>query len=179
LRNLQDIPRPFVFRPPADGKSRYERGEIFEFQLLVFGRGQEYLAYFIVAFREFAQRGFGIGRGRCRLTSVSLMDTDGHDDEVYSCETQCVRAPFKTLHASMIMKESTPATKIQVEYLTPTEIKYQGLAVQSPDCCPEEEGTETMRDSPDGGNSTRSRGSHWFSVSIPSVLRCRQQNRHI
>jgi hypothetical protein len=67
LSNLQDIPRPFVFRPPADGKSRYEPGDLFEFELLLFGRAQDYLAYFIVAFRELAERGFGIGRGRCRL----------------------------------------------------------------------------------------------------------------
>src|SRR3989442_14200299 len=100
LRNLQDIPRPFVFRPPVDTRTRYERGEIFEFELLLFGRAQEYLAYFIVAFRELAETGFGIGRGRCRLKHVAaaLKGGDG-GDEIYSSETKCVRPPSRILRA--------------------------------------------------------------------------------
>ena len=133
LSNLQDIPRPFVFRPSADGKSRYERGDVFEFELLLFGRAQEYLAYFIVAFRELAERGLGIGRGRCRLKYVAALDGHGREDEVYSSETQCVRAVSKMLRASLVMKESARATRIEIDYRTPTEIKYQGAAVQSPD----------------------------------------------
>ena len=132
LSNLQDIPRPFVFRPPADGKSRYEPGDVFEFELLLFGRAREYLAYFIVAFRELSERGFGIGRGRCRLNYVAALDGDGRQDEVYSNETQYVRAASKMLRASLVMKESPEATRIEVDYLTPTEIKYQGITVQSP-----------------------------------------------
>ena len=31
------------------------------------------------------------------------------------------------------MKESVRATKIEIDYVSPTEIKYQGAAVQSPD----------------------------------------------
>lgn len=133
LSSLQDIPRPFVFRPPADGKSRYKRGEVFEFELLLFGHAQEYLAYFIVAFRELSERGFGIGRGRCNLKYVAALDGNGAEDEVYSSETQCVRPSPKILHASSMMKESTSATRIQIAYRTPTEITYQGVPVRSPD----------------------------------------------
>src|SRR5207244_13140397 len=109
LSNLQDIPRPFVFRPPAAAKSRYERGEVFEFELLLFGRAQEYLPYFIVAFRELAERGFGIGRGRCRLNSVAALDGQGRKDEVCSCETPCVRAVSRALRAPSTRKEPAPA----------------------------------------------------------------------
>jgi hypothetical protein len=133
LRNLQDIPRPFVFRPPADGKGRYERGDVFEFELLLFGRAQEYLPYFIVAFRELAERGFGIGRGRCRLQSVAALDAHGGKTDVYSSERQCVRPPSDALRASLLMGAPPAATRIEIQYLTPTEIKYQGLAVRSPD----------------------------------------------
>ena len=58
LSNLQDIPRPFVLRPPSDTRSRYQAGDAFEFELLLFGKAQEYFAYFIVAFRQLAESGF-------------------------------------------------------------------------------------------------------------------------
>jgi len=133
LSNLQDIPRPFVFRPPADGKSRYERDEIFEFELLLFGRAVAYLAYFVVAFRELTEKGLGIGRGRCVLKEVAAVGPDDREQAVYSSKTQCVQAAFETQRASTIMKESTSASRIRIDFVTPTEIKYQGGVVQSPD----------------------------------------------
>jgi CRISPR-associated endoribonuclease Cas6 len=133
LRNLQDIPRPFVFRPPTDGKGRYERGEIFEFELLLFGSAVEYLAYFIVAFRELGESGFGVGRGRCRLKLVCAQAEDGREQEIYSHETQCVRPLSTVLRASALMNAPARTSKIRIDYLTPTEIKYEGLAIRSPD----------------------------------------------
>ena len=35
LSKNQDIPRPFVFRPPLDSKTTYEAGEAFEFDLVL------------------------------------------------------------------------------------------------------------------------------------------------
>ena len=37
------------------------------------------------------------------------------------------------LRGALIMKELTPATRIEIDYRTPTDIKYEGVAVQSPD----------------------------------------------
>jgi hypothetical protein len=132
LRNLQDIPRPFVFRPPSDGKTRYVAGEVFEFELLLFGRAQDYLAYFIVAFRELGEAGFGIGRGRCRLKQVVSLAADDGELEVYSSETQCVRTPPKGFAASQLMSPAGEASAVRIDYLTPAEIKFDGAAVRSP-----------------------------------------------
>lgn len=136
LSTFQDIPRPFVFRPPADVKNRYERGDLFEFELLLFGSALQYLPYFIVAFRELSERGFGIGRGRCTLKSVMALGagTDCPVAEVYTHESQSVRAPASTLQAADIMQVApTAARRIQVEYLTPTHIKHQGGTVETPE----------------------------------------------
>ena len=133
LGNLQDIPRPFVFRPPADTRSRYEPGDLFEFELLLFGMAKDYLAYFIVAFRELAESGFGIGRGRCRLKLVTAHTADGRTSEIYSHETQCVRPISNWLHAAELMTAPPKQTgTIRIDYLTPTHIKSQGVTVESP-----------------------------------------------
>lgn len=132
LGNLQDIPRPFVFRPPTDTKSRYEPGELFEFELLLFGKAKDYLAYFILAFRDLAESGFGIGRGRCHLKLVTSQTADGCTSEIYSHETQCVRPISNSLHAADLMKDSPGKRTVRIDYLTPTHIKNQGVAVESP-----------------------------------------------
>lgn len=134
LRTFQDVPRPFVFRPSSDPRVRYERGSHLEFELLLFGNAQQYLPYFIVAFRELAARGFGVGRGKCRLKSVRTLTSGPSPVEIYSDESQCVRnVPF-SLRAREIM-ETTPddVKRIRIEYLTPTHIKHQGATVQNPD----------------------------------------------
>src|SRR5205085_200337 len=126
-------PRPFIFRPPANSKSRYERGDVFEFELLLFGRAQRYFPYFMVAFRELAARGFGVGRGRCRLKSVTALGADDSATEVYSDETQSVRPVVPSIHANEIMKHAVASEQtIRIEFLTPTHLKYQGTVIETP-----------------------------------------------
>jgi hypothetical protein len=88
LSKNQDIPRPFIFRPPLDvetsgasaaapavqsggaAKTRYNPGEAFDFTLIVVGKAVDYLPYFILAFREVAREGIGLNRAHCELTEV-------------------------------------------------------------------------------------------------------------
>ncbi|HEV2499332.1 MAG TPA: CRISPR system precrRNA processing endoribonuclease RAMP protein Cas6 [Terriglobia bacterium] len=70
LSKNQDIPRPFIFRPPLDLKTSYEAGETFEFDLVLLGTAANYLPYFVLAFREVVSAGFGLNRARCELTEV-------------------------------------------------------------------------------------------------------------
>ncbi len=37
LSKNQDIPRPFIFRPPLNSKTTYEAGETFDFELVFLG----------------------------------------------------------------------------------------------------------------------------------------------
>jgi CRISPR-associated endoribonuclease Cas6 len=70
LSKNQDIPRPFIFRPPPTTQTHFERGESFEFELVLIGRALEYIPYFVLAFRELADVGLGLNRGRCTLDGV-------------------------------------------------------------------------------------------------------------
>ncbi|MDD5206232.1 MAG: hypothetical protein PHS17_12465, partial [Desulfobacterales bacterium] len=66
LRLNQDIPRPFVIKPPLDDASTYQPGSRLIFDLVVVGRGQDFLPSFIVTFEELGRQGIGIRRGRFR-----------------------------------------------------------------------------------------------------------------
>lgn len=70
LRLNQDIPRPFILRPPDRMQTVAEPGSLLTFELILIGRAADYLPYFLVTFRELEQQGLGLGRGRYELKRV-------------------------------------------------------------------------------------------------------------
>src|SRR5205809_1907391 len=130
----QDIPRPFIFRPPLEPKTRYAPGDAFTFELLLFGRAVQYLAYFVVAFRELAERGFGVGRGRCRLHSIAAQQDSETWTLVYTDSDQCVRPAAVSYTANNLMSaEKSPVREVVIDFLTPTELKHDGQQVRIPE----------------------------------------------
>ncbi|MGH9448335.1 MAG: hypothetical protein ACRD3O_21850, partial [Terriglobia bacterium] len=82
LSKNQDVPRPFVFRPPADSKTTYEAGETFEFELVLLGVAVDFLPYFVLSFRDVMNSGFGLNRARCELTEVRTIQVTGDREQV-------------------------------------------------------------------------------------------------
>jgi|YelNatPaOPRAMG01_1025707.scaffolds.fasta_scaffold21274_3 hypothetical protein len=74
LSKNQDIPRPFIFRPPQTRRTRFAPGERFAFGLVLVGRALDYLPYFVLAFRELSREGLGLNRARCILERVEQLD---------------------------------------------------------------------------------------------------------
>src|SRR5947209_6883724 len=70
LSKSQDVPRPFIFRAPADTKTKFLPGEEFAFELVLIGRAIDFLPYFVLSFRELAAQGLGLNRARCELQQV-------------------------------------------------------------------------------------------------------------
>ncbi len=86
LRTHQEVPRPFVMKPPGrDGQPvgsaewvvgnerwpvSFEEGQLFRFELVLVGRAIDYFPYFVVALRELGLGGLGAARGRFTLEDV-------------------------------------------------------------------------------------------------------------
>jgi hypothetical protein len=70
LRLNQDIPRPFVIRPPFCATSTAGDGIPLTFELILIGSALDYLPYFLITFRELGQQGIGIARGRYTIRRV-------------------------------------------------------------------------------------------------------------
>lgn len=128
LSRQQDIPRPFLFEPPAvgDGETSLEVG------LTLFGAANRFLPYFVVALRALADRGFGRVRGRLRLARVSG-ETPGGRGEVFD-QTRAVVTPFaRGLRVADLDRPMDEATKrVRVRFLTPTTLKRDGLLIERP-----------------------------------------------
>ena len=131
-----EIARPFVFEPPLDSKSSYERGEALAFNLLLFGEALADLPYFLVAFREMEPIGRPRQRGRITLDQVwAVNDVAGSKLLVYSSEDRLVRNHEAVLTAEDIAQpaagtggsDGPPKSQmIRVRFETNTRLKYLG-----------------------------------------------------
>ncbi len=74
LHDLHDPPRPFVIDLPDDGRTRYAAGDALEFGLALFGRGIDYLPFFLHGFEEAGRVGLGRSRAAARLERVVALD---------------------------------------------------------------------------------------------------------
>jgi hypothetical protein len=131
LRLNTDIPRPFVLKPPLDGRDVYERGDLLCFDLVVVGSARDFLPYFIVTFEELGRRGVGIRRGRYVMRKLEAMRARGEWDAVFASQDRMVRPPEKTLSLKDIAKdEDQDIRSVELEFMTPVLLKEKGRWVR-------------------------------------------------
>jgi hypothetical protein len=135
LSKNQDIPRPFVIKPPLETKTHYLPGEPVVFDLVVVGEAVNYLPYFIVAFRELGAGGFGLNRARCTLSAIEALGSTGAVTPVYEGKEGVVRPPHEQLSWQTLLtqvSDSDNLSEITVRFLTPTTLKVGGETVSVP-----------------------------------------------
>jgi len=155
LSKNQDIPRPFVFRAPQSLQTRYEKGERFEFGLVLIGRAFDFLPYFVLSFRELAAEGLGLNRARCTLERVEQIGSkaehsiDGEPEVIYTAEDQLFHTPRATLAGDFVrtrLRELVPGSGnlapdtghltpalLTVRFLTPTFLRADGKVIHRPE----------------------------------------------
>ncbi|SDF01285.1 CRISPR system precrRNA processing endoribonuclease RAMP protein Cas6 [Sporolituus thermophilus] len=127
LKNLSDIPRPFVLEPPADTRRRYAPGEKLVFRLVLVGQVIELLPYFVLAFKELGRIGLGKGRLPCELTGVDyIMPFSGTRYSVYRRDSDRIDVTrqgitLKSLPAGYIQQKSN---RLQLVFHTMTRLKH-------------------------------------------------------
>lgn len=135
----QDIPRPFVLRPPNGGETSTLPGDSLHFDLVLIGLAIEYFPYFLVTFRELGDHGIGLGRGRYRIARVVLLNEDGHEiAEVYSgtnnlVRPSSIRITYKDSCRLAAERFTNNGERITIRFSTPTQLKADGRLVSRPD----------------------------------------------
>lgn len=133
---LGDPPRPFVLRARRLEGRAFQPGQRFDFDLHVFSMDPDVLACFVLTFAALAGQGIGPRRSRAELKRVVRLAAPG--------VTECVvfdgtNAPPAGLDPAVLSLNAAPAeagsapTKIQVEFVSPTELKYQNRVTHRPD----------------------------------------------
>jgi hypothetical protein len=144
LSNFTDIPRPFVFDPPADVRAQFRPGETVEFRLTVVGRASRLTPYFVSAFRKLADDGLGPKRARFDLKEV-VAQAPGevpmlHGIEaisVYKDTEPLVRSDAPKLRASNLVRPADlKQTRLTLRFSTPVDLRDHGAAVVIPEFAP-------------------------------------------
>lgn len=137
LKNFQDIPRPFVIEPPEDGKRFYKRGEKIEFNLVLIGKGIDYLPYFIFTFKELGKKGLGKNKGRFLLDKVAVpLNIDEKEFKtIYEIKDDALSGSYQVWDLSFLMKNRNPgkSDEITINFVTPTRIKHNGKLLNDPE----------------------------------------------
>jgi len=124
LRLNRDIPRPFVIKPPLDGKEQYCPGDRIVFDLVLVGRAIDFLPYLLVSFKELGQRGIGTGRGRFCIRVVESLDASGGTERIWDEESNLVHAPQKRVIPAEIQRNHPGrSNSLRLHFLTPVLLK--------------------------------------------------------
>lgn len=160
LSNYEAIPRPFVFRPPLDERTRYAPDEALQFGLVLVGLAIDFLPYFVLAFERLCEEGFGLNRARCLLERVEQMPPPSAFfilQPYPALSTRHSAIPDRLLPsagpaqahlifdaASRVMHQPIPrsqpltcnlppATSLLVRFLTPTHLVFGEKTVREPE----------------------------------------------
>ena len=118
---------PYVIEPTADIRTQYKKGDSFDFHLLLFGRANDYLPYFIYAFDQIGQGGIG-RKIDGKRPSFSLASVFAKGVPVYSNETGKINAGDYTERLPVTAATQDSATEVGhlgVHLLSPLRVKYE------------------------------------------------------
>lgn len=142
LSKNEYVARPFVIEPPLDPRSEYQAGERLAFHLVLVGRAQEYLDYFVITFKELGRVGLGKGRGKYRIAHVEAAQP--FEASTVPSEPEAGPAPGGTQAASLMagrpvtaadieaQAAALPADSVRVRFLTPTRLIHDKQLVHPP-----------------------------------------------
>ncbi len=125
MNKYENIPHPFVIEPPSEGQRIYKSWEQVSFGLVLIGRANDYLPYFIYTFDELGK--IGIGKRRGKYTLLSVKKADGGGALVYSSDDRTIRSipPDEIIIPAESHAGGEKSTLLTLKFLSPTRISYQ------------------------------------------------------
>lgn len=129
------FPRPFVVVPPEMARSEYPEGSTIEAGLVLIGRGNDYLPYFILAVAQLAHQGIGRGHGKVAVEQVVVHHPlTGESALVWEGGNSLVRTPHLPVTWEQIVAHAgrMPANRLCLRFVTPTCLVAEGHMVCEP-----------------------------------------------
>lgn len=118
-------PHPYVIEPPDDGRTRYRKGDTLDFTLLLFGRANEYLPYFVYAFKEMGALGIGRRIGGKRANFVLDTVVSGVQP-AYESRTETMHpGPFAVDLGLSPTAPEARQSRLTLSLRTPLRLKFE------------------------------------------------------
>jgi len=116
MRKYTNVPHPFVIEVPGEKITTVAPGELFSYNLILIGKANELLPFFVYALRMLGEHGIGRGRGKYNLASVMCgQKTVYRDSEETILTVPMQRLPGKTDYGDW-------EGEVTLRFLTPTRI---------------------------------------------------------
>ncbi len=136
-----EVRRAYALTPPLPPRRFVEAGEHFSFGLTLFGEGLRFLPYFILAVPAVGKTGFGPGRGRFQLESITAHDPfSGHAMPVLAPGSNLVQVPAMPVgwEAARQAAQGLAASlgngaPLKIRFCTPTRLVESKKLVKTPD----------------------------------------------
>jgi CRISPR-associated endoribonuclease Cas6 len=123
------MPVPFVLRVPFDGRARLalRPGDSFEFEMVIVGRANLDLPYYVLALADLGRVGLGPLRHRFRLDCVAAW-TAGGFVTVWEGGDGCLRTdvPSLTLERLLELAQPVDGDRLTLRFCTPTRVDLRG-----------------------------------------------------
>ena len=118
-------PHPFVIEPPLTMETRFSEGSSFDFHLLLFGKANHNLPYFIYAFEQMGKIGIG-KRINGKRGHFSLEEVKADDRSIYSSADQTLKELNPFLLALKDAEDYPQSTfRLRLNMITPLRLKFE------------------------------------------------------
>lgn len=122
---IERPPHPYVFEPPFASQIKYAPSEELIFNLILIGRGIEYLPYFIFIFEELGKKGIGRGRGKYELVGVNNEEGERIYESGKLSNNFQIKS-FQDVINECNIPESKNYQQLKINFLTPVRIILGG-----------------------------------------------------
>jgi len=122
---LKRPPHPYVLEPPITSKIEYNHNDELAFNLILIGRGIEYLPYFVFIFEELGKKGIGKGRGKYELVRVDN-EEGGRIYESGKLSDNFKIKSFQDIINEYNFAESKNYQQVKINFLTPVRVVLRG-----------------------------------------------------
>jgi hypothetical protein len=131
---LHDWPRPFVFRAAHLDGATIEPGKSFYFDVHLFDLKDPQIVYFVLSFAQVAKEGIGPRRGRATLVRAHQLDANGRvAAQIYNGQSFTANDLLPPICLDLAAQPEEEVSKLQVRFLTPTELKHGQLLATRPE----------------------------------------------
>ena len=118
-------PHPYVIEPPETAQTRYRNGDAFDFTLILFGRANDYLPYFIYAFDQMGRLGLGRAVDGKRA-AFALRDVTAEGKIVYAAgDGKILPGNFCRELSTVPGENADGCSSLELTLHTPLRLKYE------------------------------------------------------
>ncbi|MBT9170251.1 MAG: hypothetical protein DDT18_00590 [Actinobacteria bacterium] len=125
----KQVPRPYIFEPPDDGKTDYAAGETFTFRFILIGNARKFIPYFIYSFHELGKVGITRRGHKFFLDSIYVLnELDGNREQVFSGKESLVYNVDYPITVEQIQHRAEQmggVGSLTLRFITPLRLKCQ------------------------------------------------------